>query len=213
MFAGAAPALDLPPGELVLVYIRAEQQQMPECLRMKTNTMRQILKPTYRTLTHAALTQEEKDWLCKEADEKHPARYDQCTTKKGLIRQYGLYKESFFRRALGISSRMLLVRLFAKPILFLLSQCCMCMPTYLNRGVTMKKGAPAFGSLPAERIQVGKFLTKKRNKIEEAGYNDLTTQLTALKKARKEEGNVFVSTNKLNQRVDVRTTDAYIKQA
>jgi hypothetical protein len=169
---------------LTLGVVQAEQKLLPERLRMKCNSMRQVNNPMYRTLQNATLTTEEKLWLCEEAAEQHAARYDQLTTKRGLIRRYSLY-DTFFQKN---------------------------MKSYLAHNMVREIGAPPVGGTPAERMRVGKLLVEKRNEADELGWYGLEDELSAVKKARRADDGVFVPADKLNQKVDPRTTEAYIKR-
>lgn len=171
-------------GELTLAEVQAEQEQVPVRLRMKCYSDRQVKEPSYRDLRGVTLSPEEKTWLCQEVGCKNVARYNMCRSKKGLIRRYGLYKNFFTKN----------------------------WKSYIKHGSTMSKGAPPIGSAPGERNRILTLLTKRRNEVDEMTYHELTDELSSIKKARKESANIFVPAEKLDRKVDSRTTAAFVKR-
>lgn len=157
---------------------------MPPRLRMKCYSDRQIKEPLYRNLKGVALTLEEKVWLCQEVDGKNAVRYDMRRTKKGLVKRYGLYK-SFFKTN---------------------------WKSYVRNGTVRPLGAPPIGSAPDERTSILTLLTKRRNEVDELTYSELTDKLSSIKKARNHDAGIFIPAEKLDSKVDTRTTAAFIKR-
>ena len=184
MLAHAAPQDEPAPVLTSLESIRLEQMLLPERLRMYCYTERQIKDPKYRNLKQVQLTVDERNWLCEEVDRKHDARYDMCVTKNGLVRRYSLYKNFFSKN----------------------------WKSYLKYGVTKPIGVPPLGSLPDERRRWGTLLTKRRNELDELTYPELTNELTALKRTRRLENNIFTPADKLDTKVDPRTTTSFVKR-
>jgi hypothetical protein len=156
-------AVGSPPGEVTVAEMTAQQDLVPERLRIQELSVPPFWRPTYLSLKGKRLSIAEKNWLCEEASGMHEPRWDQTVTKMGLTRRYELYS-NFFKKNLD---------------------------SFKKSGSTKVLGRPAFGTSATEFSQVASLLAKRRSEGNETDAGEeLRDLFSDFKKARKGEQNL-----------------------